>query len=515
MLPPVPKLPAADASYTATTAAAGRTQPAGTVPAPIAVSAAEIDGSLFAKATIASLASEYQLSRSTFILSETLGKLMNLPRQDGEAIETYVARLADALRAMPAPQRAALEQQVSKALQGLTLSMLTDILKNPAGPDAARLALLIELSRYKGLDLAAKAVVTSYQQNNRTDLPTSLALPSRMPDAQKPAPVGEQTPPVTNQAALGSPANKLVAQVFAQLTQLAAPMKDVMTARVALPEVPNRPNVQNADSGVQAPKPARQDVNIEPSAKVAHQDQKAESAKATSAGTRSDNLTKSENGRPQSAGQNHDAAARPRAEMRPAPNASPNQIALQIEEAESFLFAALTGKGPSTASTHERPLPVASGTAPATPENLPGEKTDAPLSTAQTARSEPETPEQHSVSQTVTRVLSEQELKTATFEQAATQPLIASLLAKEGTPLPFVSYPPAKDEPESETPHRGHPPFSEGDADENAEEQGEPGEIEERAAANDAAEVQTAEDPGAGMNDESAEHYYLRMGGIV
>ncbi|WP_407816066.1 hypothetical protein, partial [Staphylococcus aureus] len=81
-------------------------------------------------------------------MAETLGKLMNLPRRDGEAVETYVGRLTEALRALPPAQRLALEQQIGKALQGLSLSMLAEILKQPTGPDAARLALLIELSRY-------------------------------------------------------------------------------------------------------------------------------------------------------------------------------------------------------------------------------------------------------------------------------------------------------------------------------------------------------------------------------
>lgn len=104
----------------------------------------------FSRAAVASLAGEFQLARSTAVLAETLGKLMNLPRRDGEAVETYVGRLTEALRALPPAQRLALEQQIGKALQGLSLSMLAEILKQPTGPDAARLALLIELSRYRG-----------------------------------------------------------------------------------------------------------------------------------------------------------------------------------------------------------------------------------------------------------------------------------------------------------------------------------------------------------------------------
>lgn len=118
MLPPVPKIPAADAAYGAAATPTPRgqlkevVQPQPSNPAP------DNGGDVFARAAIATLTSEFQLSRSTAVLAETLGKLMNLPRRDGEAIQNYVVRLTDALRAPPAPQRLALEQQVAKVLQG-------------------------------------------------------------------------------------------------------------------------------------------------------------------------------------------------------------------------------------------------------------------------------------------------------------------------------------------------------------------------------------------------------------
>ncbi|MBN8931887.1 MAG: hypothetical protein J0G97_08390, partial [Rhizobium pusense] len=160
MLPPVSKVSAADATYGASLAPAQRAQPKGVVQPQPSAALPEQSASLFSRAAVASLAGEFHLARSTAVLAETLGKLMNLPRRDGEAVETYVGRLTEALRALPPAQRLALEQQIGKALQGLSLSMLAEILKQPTGPDAARLALLIELSRYRGADLAARAVVS-------------------------------------------------------------------------------------------------------------------------------------------------------------------------------------------------------------------------------------------------------------------------------------------------------------------------------------------------------------------
>ena len=103
----------------------------------------------------------------------------------------------------------------------------------------------------------------------------------------------------------------------------------------------------------------------------------------------------------------------------------------------------------------------------------------------------------------------------AMLEQSASQSLIAAALAKEGTPLPLIAYPPAEDDHESESPHRGRGPFSEEEAegDPEGENSGSQDEAEERVAAND----ETGE-PGApqeGASDDSAENYYLRMSGML
>lgn len=517
MLPPVPKVPAADASYNSTTLSAGKPQPVARSTVSTTPVGDEVGGGLFAKATIASLASEYQLSRSTFILSETLGKLMNLPRKDGEAIETYVARLTEALRALPPAQRAALEQQVSKALQGLTLSLLAEILKNPAGPDAARLALLIEMSRYKGLDLAAKAVVTSYQQNNRIDQPASQPQPPRMPDAARPS-QSEQpgNGPVTSQPAVSSPANRLVAQVLNQFTQLAAPMKEAIVARMAAaPDLPFVIEAQEADGLEQQPQSGKAAAAAEVAIRSDRQQTPADGVKAAAAHLRPDDIAKTETRQTPSQTQAHEAATRQRVEIRNALNALPNQIAVPIKETESLLFAALTGKTLIASAGNEQPLPTPPSTVLESAVEQSGEKPKATTLAAQQPTTEPETPAQHPHAQVAARAAAELDGKAAFLEQAASQPLVASLLVKEGTPLPFVSYPLAKDEPESETPHRGHGPFSEGEAEDEPPDQGAGDDLEERAAANDEMQAAPEDDDSDGMRDETAEAYYLRMGGIV
>ncbi len=237
MLPPVPKIPAADAAYGAAASQTQRGEPKEAVQPQASNLAPDNGSSLFAKAAVTSLASEYQLSRSTAVLAEALGKLMNLPRRDGEAIQTYVMRLTDALRALPAPQRLALEQQVSKVLQGLSLSMLAEILKHPTGPDAARLALLIELSRYKGTDLAAKAVVSSYQQNNSANPVTAQPVQARQQNGQSQSAEGRPNPATTTtttaQPATAATPGRLLPLLIGPLAQSAAAIKAMVAAQAA------------------------------------------------------------------------------------------------------------------------------------------------------------------------------------------------------------------------------------------------------------------------------------------
>lgn len=237
MLPPVPKIPAADAAYGAAASQTQRGEPKEAVQPQASNLAPDNGSSLFAKAAVTSLASEYQLSRSTAVLAEALGKLMNLPRRDGEAIQTYVMRLTDALRALPAPQRLALEQQVSKVLQGLSLSMLAEILKQPTGPDAARLALLIELSRYKGTDLAAKAVVSSYQQNNSANPVTAQPVQARQQNGPSQSADGRPNPATTTtttaQPATAAAPGRLLPMLIGPLAQSAAAIKAMVAAQAA------------------------------------------------------------------------------------------------------------------------------------------------------------------------------------------------------------------------------------------------------------------------------------------
>lgn len=114
---------------------------------------------------ILSLSAQMQLAQGVSIFAETIGKLIKLPRREGEALLEYARRLSEAVKAMNPAERAALERMLNQLVKGISLRLLAEILNNPAGPDAARLALRMETAQLLDRDLAAKAAVSSYRQN--------------------------------------------------------------------------------------------------------------------------------------------------------------------------------------------------------------------------------------------------------------------------------------------------------------------------------------------------------------
>ncbi|MBP1843100.1 hypothetical protein J2046_001354 [Rhizobium petrolearium] len=118
---------------------------------------------------ILSLSAQIQLAQGASIFAETIGKLIRVPRREGEALLDYARRLSEAVKAMNPAERAVLERMLNQLVKGVSLRLLAEILNNPAGPDAARLALRMETAQLLDRDLAAKAVVSSYRQNAGTE----------------------------------------------------------------------------------------------------------------------------------------------------------------------------------------------------------------------------------------------------------------------------------------------------------------------------------------------------------
>lgn len=518
MLPPVPKIAAADAANGTTVLVTTRTPVKEIVPTRMGDPAPETSGSLFARAAVASLTGEFQLSRSTAVLAEALGKLMNLPRRDGEAIQTYVTRLTEALRALPASQRLALEQQVGKALQGLTLTMLAEILKQPTGPDAARLALLIELSRYKGADLAARAAVSSYQQNNVAHSETTAAPPGQPRQQTAPNQTIEPRPSFapTAPAANAAGATKLLPMLIGPLVLSGAAVKATVAALTTPPEFRTTKQVVLADTDEVPSSIAKPDGRANDAARPLPP-QAGGGAKEMSGDNRLPNLPRIDNGETRPAVAHRELTKTDSKETRTGIIPPSGPLTDDAETINTLLLAAATGRLPLKAAVPQQALPAPQSAAQQQSDDQATEKAALATPTSHPVGEETDAAANRPEPQMSPRATIDPEARMAMLEQSASQSLLAAALAKDGTPLPIVAYPPADEDYESETPPRGGGPFSEEEAEEEAEAGAEDRDNqedkEERIAANDTSGEQVSGSPAT--SDDSAENYYLKMSGML
>jgi len=114
---------------------------------------------------VLSLSAQLQLAQGFSVFAETIGRLIKVPRREGETLADYAQRLSEAVKAMNPAEKAALERTLNQLVKGISIRLLTEILNNPAGPEAARVAMQLETAQLLDRDLAAKAVVSSYRQN--------------------------------------------------------------------------------------------------------------------------------------------------------------------------------------------------------------------------------------------------------------------------------------------------------------------------------------------------------------
>jgi len=176
---------------------------------------------------ILSLSAQLQLAQGFSIFAETIGKLVKLPRREGEALLDYAKRLMEAVKAMSPAQQASLERMLNQLVKGISLRLLTDILNNPSGPDAARLAVRLETAQLLERDLAAKAVVSSYRQNGGAEPAPAAPLPA--PPPQRPA-------AATNATAVNNPAETAPSSQ----SETAAVLQETATSGDGGPEMPEQ-----------------------------------------------------------------------------------------------------------------------------------------------------------------------------------------------------------------------------------------------------------------------------------
>jgi hypothetical protein len=210
---------------------------------------------------VLALSAQIQLAQGTSIFAETVGRLVKLPRREGETLSDYTKRLVDAIKALNPAERAALERSLNQLVKGITLQLLNQLLANPAGPDAARFAVNLETAKLVEKDLAAKAAVTSYQQNEGAE-PAPGAPPRAAANAPRPTETAEARPaPTSAQNAAPTPPSNgapetAMSSAASASAEPAADTASVDDGRLAQNASPTGEAVDDMPGGVKGKAPA-------------------------------------------------------------------------------------------------------------------------------------------------------------------------------------------------------------------------------------------------------------------
>lgn len=141
-------------------------------PTPVnAVEAADLNAAIAGKLNILLIAARQRMIEALLDIINATGRTIALQRGEGESDQAFATRVADAIRRMPDAEIDAVERQLSDDGHSLPLRMIAAALKDPTGAEAARVIAYLEIISYKDRDLAARAVVRSYHQNDAAPSP--------------------------------------------------------------------------------------------------------------------------------------------------------------------------------------------------------------------------------------------------------------------------------------------------------------------------------------------------------
>lgn len=530
MLPPVSPVSATDVSFSM---AKPPQDTASTPPAPLpaAQGTASESVKLASGTGIRAVSGELQLSSNVSVLAETLGKLLNIERMDGEGAEAYVNRLVEIIKTLPMDQKAALEKALGSVLRGITLDMLSTALKSSAGPEAARLAVMFELSRSSGTSRTAKPSIPAYLQDI---LPDSPVIPQIKTLATSPAAVANKMP--APQVALATYLLSELSPAPSVTPPSTMPQPGKSGAIVAPSNVPRAPTgtILSPSAPINAA-PAQGQRPLDGPATLP-----AQQTNATPASTRLNEPVLST--RPQMTEKQRTAliAQQPPLTVDVAPeteqptpilaaNIAERQTNLPTagaftkatpKEMEKLLLAVILGNLPEQAETIT-PQIVASLLTEQNPQRISKPllaiKSDPHTGSVDQTAEDTVVASQRQETLAAQRNAVAQDIKAALLEQPTLHSALAAIVGKEAIPLPFVPYPAAKDEEESDAPPRGSMHSSQGDSEESddgSEQDENDSPQEERIAANDALTDQSLSE---GENNDgavdNAESYYLRMSG--
>ncbi|ANK83758.1 MULTISPECIES: hypothetical protein [unclassified Rhizobium] len=200
-------------------------------PAPVnAVEAADLNSAIAGKLNILLLAARERMVEALFDVIDAAGRSISLDRGEDESNSAFASRLADAIRGLPAAKIDEVERQLSTQGHSLPLRTIAEALKNPTGPEAARIVAYLEIVRYKDRDLAARAVVRSYGQNDASPMRAEARPEIQLHEDSLPAAIRQ---PVEKRT---EPAGKLIE------TALRATSAEALTAEAVDPEISQSEN---------------------------------------------------------------------------------------------------------------------------------------------------------------------------------------------------------------------------------------------------------------------------------
>ena len=105
-----------------------------------------------------------RMSQNLAALSDILGSALKIERRIDEGVNDYMGRLIEGIAALPVADRVKLQKLLSQAFAGLQLRTLLEAMANPSGPERATLALYLELYRHKDREGATRSVISSYRE---------------------------------------------------------------------------------------------------------------------------------------------------------------------------------------------------------------------------------------------------------------------------------------------------------------------------------------------------------------
>ncbi|WP_313057311.1 hypothetical protein [Agrobacterium cavarae] len=482
---------------------------------------------------------EAELHRTGTVLTEVLGSLLGMERLEGEDAEAYVNRLTSALQSLPLAQKAALEQQLGKLLKGMTIALMLDILKNNAGPNAARLAVMLELARVGQSKDGVKVALPPYLQDLMPDSPSLTPLPIKVP---APALQGPRPPLSLDQrvsspgkpvAPTPVPTGDVIDEVPSSTSNSAQTSTEVSATPTAQSPLLRLQNTTSATASTPAAPGAPQASLPVPQAQASPPPALSSNAGSSIALPPSVELPMV-----MPDGTMDDAA------LASFLKADAATIAAQIrgaspQDMEKLLLAVLLGRLPERAD----PLADTASTLPVPPHEEASDteatKKQQVMTTGQPQVHATEAPSEETATgilrpeaQIAARTSVAADGKTLVFEQAALQSAVASLVTKPGTPLPFVNYPIEEQKRDEEAPPRGRWPSSEGEGEGEAGEQAGHGQTDQNDAKQDHPDDLSGQEERVAANDEPVDHsvsdgaredgrvgdaesYYLRMGNFA